>query len=1108
MAEKKKYNSILISGRKDETLTYSKYVKDEESGESVKESLDKKVNVTDELTTQQIKDGAITNEKMAADSVGNTNLQDGSVSNEKLEDGSITNEKLAENSITKDKLQDKTIGVEKLDNELRQTIAAATGLPENLVETIQNVDDTLRDHQSQLDDKQSQIDDKQQQITANDEDISLLQTRSTQMEETIKDIATTGGASQATAVTYNNEKSGLTAINAQAAIDETNTKLSEISSEHPHISGKYVDYSIYKKRNGYINNSGDFVESPNFTSTEWIELEKGDRFIFNMLVKENTKLCINIEGTITYINKNVDFIAYNSCKILISYPINSVPKLLIYREYSSKLDFSVGINDVDVAQCNLYSGYVNNDNNQITYQYASFYLSNKEIKEKVVVKSKSAGVVSIKAFKDDTYLRDLNVGDYAYEGEIIYVTSSEIDSSVIVHLANDSAVIEDLKNTTEDLVLRDWGVKDGYIDKSSKKLIENKNFSTIFINGVKGDRFTITNENSADNVYIQFLGGNMETINVTSKDDFILPINVRLSFTFPKKNEGISCIYRKQWVDNSKKYSDVTSVKFEDLTSGHVNSSTHEVFRGVTSGFIVSKFTAIKDGFISSTNITSIDIFNDDVWNRTIKDFEYIRKGEDIYVTTSKNNIDNFDVRFIEYGNVENENIRSYFPKPLRNDRLRSLLPNFTEHLEKLDKDVVIVFTGSSLTQGNIYVSPRKDASYRPPLMHSNDMISLFWDEVSMGFNQKYRLYDSGYFSENGNWQTIKSKDIWDDAAKHGWTRVTEDENASISFEVPVKAWQFNFIYRTDTDGATCKVKIEEGNGMMEVFNGTEWVEANEFVFSMLETSANSTKGNTVYQKRLKMRCRNHLSLDSTNKKKKITIQKISGKDFNYIGVEWSPSEFMVTVINSGRGGWAHLGTGSNNDILRVQDSDIWEYKPDLVMCHITAHNAGAIWNDTDPNYYVNWLKRVYFNEFNDLDVSLFKKSNSWKDCEVCFYVTGFGGHQDNGLFEPDDEHGLYTYYVSEAATNGDVSQEWVGKYVTRKQEMDIAPNYLSKNYGEKYAVIRCDIEYFKVGMRAYHNLWEATSPSKECGYTLSYDGIHANDNGAMLQAFMLSQIL
>lgn len=143
MAEKKKYNSILISGRKDETLTYSRYIKDEESGESVKDTLDRKVNVSDELETKQIKNGAITNEKLAADSVGNTNLQDGSVSNEKLEDGSVTNEKLAVNSITKDKLKDRTIGVEKLDPELRQTIAAATGLPEELVESIQNVDENL-----------------------------------------------------------------------------------------------------------------------------------------------------------------------------------------------------------------------------------------------------------------------------------------------------------------------------------------------------------------------------------------------------------------------------------------------------------------------------------------------------------------------------------------------------------------------------------------------------------------------------------------------------------------------------------------------------------------------------------------------------------------------------------------------------------------------------------------------------------------------------------------------------------------------------------------------------------------------------------------------------
>lgn len=183
MAEKKKYNSILISGRKDQTLTYSKYVKDEESGESVKESLDKKVNITDELTTQQIKDGAITNEKMAADSVNteqvidesivNSKLANDSVSTEKIENGSVTNskmskdsvdteqvvnesivnsklskdavstEKLQDGSVTNEKMAKDSLTKDKLDPELRKTLDAAVGLPDDLVTMIQNVDESL-----------------------------------------------------------------------------------------------------------------------------------------------------------------------------------------------------------------------------------------------------------------------------------------------------------------------------------------------------------------------------------------------------------------------------------------------------------------------------------------------------------------------------------------------------------------------------------------------------------------------------------------------------------------------------------------------------------------------------------------------------------------------------------------------------------------------------------------------------------------------------------------------------------------------------------------------------------------------------------------------------
>lgn len=155
MAEKKKYNSILISGRKDQTLTYSKYVKDEESGESVKESLDKKVNVTDELTTKQIKNGAITNEKMAADSVGNSNIQDGSVSNEKLEDGSITNSKLGDNSVDGRKLSNSSVENRHLGNNAVSTskIASRSVTNEKIANNSVSMAELTPDVRSYIDNK-------------------------------------------------------------------------------------------------------------------------------------------------------------------------------------------------------------------------------------------------------------------------------------------------------------------------------------------------------------------------------------------------------------------------------------------------------------------------------------------------------------------------------------------------------------------------------------------------------------------------------------------------------------------------------------------------------------------------------------------------------------------------------------------------------------------------------------------------------------------------------------------------------------------------------------------------------------------------------------------
>ena len=121
-------------------------------------------------------------------------------------DKSVTTEKLAEGSVTNSKLAPESVTQDKFDKELLQIFKAGAGLPEDLIETIQNVNTTLADHQ--------------RQILSNDDDISDLQTKTKQIKDTVDGIAVSGGASVGSAVTYDNTQSGLDAQNIQNAIDE------------------------------------------------------------------------------------------------------------------------------------------------------------------------------------------------------------------------------------------------------------------------------------------------------------------------------------------------------------------------------------------------------------------------------------------------------------------------------------------------------------------------------------------------------------------------------------------------------------------------------------------------------------------------------------------------------------------------------------------------------------------------------------------------------------------------------------------------------------------------------------------------------------------------
>ena len=172
------------------------------------------------VTTEKVEERAITNPKLGNQSVDGRVVREASLETKHFANGSVTTEKIKDGSVTNEKVADDTLGIEKFDPELRKTIQAATGLPDDLSQMIQDVDKSIKQLKEKDTDLQSQINDKQQQITANDGDISLLQTRSTQMEKAIKDISASGGASRASAVTYENTESGLDSVTAQGAIDE------------------------------------------------------------------------------------------------------------------------------------------------------------------------------------------------------------------------------------------------------------------------------------------------------------------------------------------------------------------------------------------------------------------------------------------------------------------------------------------------------------------------------------------------------------------------------------------------------------------------------------------------------------------------------------------------------------------------------------------------------------------------------------------------------------------------------------------------------------------------------------------------------------------------
>ncbi len=90
---------------------------------------------------------------------------------------------------------------------------------------------------------------KQVFLDGDKENLQQIGDRTAQLNQAIKDIAVSGGASIATAVSYDNTSSEMTAVTVQGAIDELNSKhilLSEDEYNALEIKDKDKIYMVYE----------------------------------------------------------------------------------------------------------------------------------------------------------------------------------------------------------------------------------------------------------------------------------------------------------------------------------------------------------------------------------------------------------------------------------------------------------------------------------------------------------------------------------------------------------------------------------------------------------------------------------------------------------------------------------------------------------------------------------------------------------------------------------------------------------------------------------------------------------------------------------------------
>lgn len=144
ITEKLNDRAVTTEKVEEKAITNPKLGDQSVDGRVVREaSLETKHLANESVTTDKVARKSITKDKIAEGAIDETLVKDGSIVNSKLSKNAVSTDKIENGSVTNDKLASGTLKIDKFDPELRKVIESATGLPDNLVGMIQDVDENL-----------------------------------------------------------------------------------------------------------------------------------------------------------------------------------------------------------------------------------------------------------------------------------------------------------------------------------------------------------------------------------------------------------------------------------------------------------------------------------------------------------------------------------------------------------------------------------------------------------------------------------------------------------------------------------------------------------------------------------------------------------------------------------------------------------------------------------------------------------------------------------------------------------------------------------------------------------------------------------------------------